>query len=372
MITVEASHALGHFSLDAAFTAAGRVTALFGRSGAGKTSLVNVVAGLLRPRAGRVVVDGAVLLDTAAGICVPVHRRRVGYVFQDARLLPHLSVRQNLLFGRWFAGSGSAAPGRAEPSLGAVADLLGLGPLLARRPAGLSGGERQRVAIGRALLAHPRLLLMDEPLSALDEARKTEILPYLERLRDEARVPIMFVSHAVAEVARLADTVVVLEAGRVAASGPADAILRRSDLLPGPQAAEAGALLELRVAGHDPDFGLTRLEGAVGSLTVPRLDLPVGSGVRVRVRARDVLVALERPRGLSARNHLPGTIRTIAQQPGAYATVEIACGAALLSASLTRHAVHELGLRPGLEVFALVKGVAFDPATIASGAEVAI
>ncbi len=168
-----------------------------------------MIAGLVRPDRGRVVVDGVTLLDTENGVIVPVHRRRIGYVFQDARLMPHFSVRQNLLFGRWFARDRTGGP-----SLEAVADLLGLFPLLGRRPAGLSGGERQRVAIGRALLARPRLLLMDEPLSALDEARKAEILPYVARLRDEARVPIVYVSHALAEVARLADTVAVLDQGR--------------------------------------------------------------------------------------------------------------------------------------------------------------
>ncbi|MFE1598335.1 molybdenum ABC transporter ATP-binding protein [Methylobacterium sp. ID0610] len=367
MIAVEVSHRLGAFALEANFTASGHVTALFGRSGSGKSTLVNIIAGLVRPRAGRVVVNGTPLLDTERGLFVPVHRRRIGYVFQDARLLPHLSVRQNLLFGRWFAR-------RAEDgvTLPGVADLLGLAGLLDRRPAGLSGGERQRVAIGRALLARPRLLLMDEPLSALDEARKAEILPYVERLRDEARVPIVYVSHAVAEVARLADTVVVLESGRVAACGPADAILRRADLLPVQQAGEAGALLPMRVAGHDPAFGLTRLVGAAGTLHVPALRLAEGSPVRVRVRSRDVLVALERPRGLSARNHLAGRITTVGAGDGPYATVEIDCGGALLSAALTRHAVHELGLAPGLSVFALIKGVAFDAETIGATTEVAI
>jgi molybdate transport system ATP-binding protein len=367
MIEVAVSHRLGAFALDASFAAEGRVTALFGRSGSGKSTLVNVVAGLLRPQQGRVVVDGATLLDTERRVWVPAHRRRIGYVFQDARLLPHLSVRRNLLFGRWFA---PRQVGGA--SLEAVADLLGLSALLERRPAGLSGGERQRVAIGRALLARPRLLLMDEPLSALDEARKAEILPYIERLRDEARVPIVYVSHAVAEVARLADTVVVLEAGRVAAAGPADRILRRADLLPGHEAGEAGALLPMRVAAHDETFGLTRLDGGAGSLTVPRLTLPVGSPVRVRVRARDVLIALDRPGGLSARNLLPGTVAAVTAGEGPHATVEIACGDALLSAHLTRQAVHELDLAPGRPVYALVKSVAFDAETIGAAAEVEI
>ncbi|TXN60485.1 molybdenum ABC transporter ATP-binding protein, partial [Methylobacterium sp. WL6] len=215
----------GAFTLDAAFAAGAGLTALFGRSGSGKTTLIDLIAGLSRPDRGRIVVAGETLVDTDRRIALPVHRRRIGLVFQDARLFPHLSVRSNLGYGRFFAGRRAE---RAEHD--AVVDMLGIGHLLDRQPAGLSGGERQRVAIGRALLARPRLLLMDEPLAALDEARKGEILPYIERLRDEAGIPIVYVSHAVGEVARLANTVVVLEAGRVAAAGPAEAILRRADL----------------------------------------------------------------------------------------------------------------------------------------------
>ncbi len=212
------SSALRHasrFRLDVAFTAPAGVTALFGRSGAGKTTVVNAVAGLLRPAEGRVTVDGETLLDTARGVSVPRHRRRVGYVFQEGRLFPHLSVRQNLAFGGWFAPRG--AP---RPDFDHVVDLLGIEPLLARRPGLLSGGEKQRVAIGRALLAAPAPALMDEPLAALDAARKDEILPYLERLRDETRTPILYVSHALPEVARLATTIVALDAGRVARAAP--------------------------------------------------------------------------------------------------------------------------------------------------------
>ncbi len=219
MLSVALTHTFPGFSLDVAFEAPSGITALVGPSGAGKTSVINAVAGLLRPATGRIILDGVVLLDTAAKIMVPPHRRRVGYVFQEGRLFPHLTVRQNLLFGRWFAPS----PGgqvEAGPDLAQVTDLLGIGPLLARRPAALSGGEKQRVALGRALLARPRLLLLDEPLAALDEARKAELLPYIERLRDEARVPILYVSHAPAEVERLATTVVRMEGGRVVDQGP--------------------------------------------------------------------------------------------------------------------------------------------------------
>ncbi|TXM66205.1 molybdenum ABC transporter ATP-binding protein [Methylobacterium sp. WL120] len=345
----------GAFTLDAAFEAGAGLTALFGRSGSGKTTLIDLIAGLSRPDRGRIVVAGETLVDTERRIALPVHRRRIGLVFQDARLFPHLSVRGNLGYGRLFSGQRAD---RAEHD--AVVDMLGVGHLLDRRPAGLSGGERQRVAIGRALLAKPRLLLMDEPLAALDEARKGEILPYIERLRDEAGIPIVYVSHAVGEVARLANTVVVLEAGRVAACGPAEAILRRADLVPVHEA-EAGALLDMTVAGHDPEPGLTRLEGAAGRLLVPLLPRAVGSALRVRVPARDVLVATAVPIGLSARNVLSG--RVAALIPDGHAVmVEIACGGAVLAARLTGAAVRDLDLAVGRPVHAVIKSVALDPA----------
>ncbi len=209
MISVAARHALGEFALDFAFESDARVIALFGPSGSGKSTLLNVVAGLIRPQVGLVRVEGRVLTDTQAGTFVPPHRRRIGYVFQDTRLFPHLSVRRNLAYGRWFT---SASERYASPE--EIVALLGLGTLLDRRPPTLSGGEKQRVAIGRALLASPRLLLMDEPLASLDAARKAETLPYIERLRDELAIPVVYVSHSRDEVDRLADEVVHLEAGR--------------------------------------------------------------------------------------------------------------------------------------------------------------
>lgn len=215
MLEVEVRHRLGDFALDAMFSSGPGLVALFGKSGSGKTSIANVLAGLVRPDHARVTLDGVALVDTGRGVLVPRHKRRIGYVFQEARLLPHLTVRQNLLYGRFFA-----PPAEDGPTLEHVVDLLGIENLLGRSPVRLSGGEKQRVAIGRALLAKPRLLVMDEPLASLDEHRKQEILPYIERLRDESRVPIVYVSHSMAEVARLASTVVLLSNGRVAAVGP--------------------------------------------------------------------------------------------------------------------------------------------------------
>lgn len=363
-MTIEIDLALrrGSFALDVAFSAGAGLTALFGRSGSGKTTVIDLIAGLTQPDRGRISVGGTVLLDTAGRVRVPVHRRRIGCVFQEARLMPHLSVRQNLGFGRWFARRHGVETTDSEVSN--VVGLLGIGPLLDRRPAGLSGGERQRVAIGRALLSRPRLLLMDEPLSALDEARKGEILPYIERLRDESGVPIVYVSHSVAEVSRLASTVVVLEAGRVAASGSADAVLRRPDLIP--DASEAGAVLAMTVAAHDEATGLTRLSGRAGLLSVPRLAAVPGSAVRLRVPARDVLVATEPPRGLSARNVLSGQVKMLTET-GASVMVEIDCNGAILAARLTRASVRDLDLALGRPVYAIVKSVAFDPQGVGVG-----
>jgi molybdate transport system ATP-binding protein len=360
MLSVAVAHRFGDFALDAAFEATGGLTALFGRSGSGKTSLINAIAGLLRPERGRIVLDGRVLTDTGQGLFLPARRRRIGYVFQEARLFPHMSVRQNLLYGRWFAPPGDMEKGRRARDSDDVIDLLGIAGLLGRRPANLSGGEKQRVAIGRALLSRPRLLVMDEPLAALDEARKGEILPYIERLRDEAGVPIVYVSHAVAEVARLATTMVVLSEGRVAAAGPTARIMGRIDLFPLTGRAEAGAILATRVAGHERQFGLTVLQAAAGPLRVPQLDLPVGAALRVRIRARDVMIALHPPEGLSALNVLPGTVAELVQGDGPIAEMRLDCAGEALIARLTRRSVETLGLVPGRPVYAVIKSIAFD------------
>jgi molybdate transport system ATP-binding protein len=355
MIEVAVRHRLGAFALDAAFASPGGLTALFGRSGAGKTSLVNAVAGLIRPAHGRIIVDGETLTDTERGIHIPKHRRRIGYVFQEGRLFPHLTVRQNLVYGGWF----SRAP-RRRGEFDQIVALLGIGPLLARRPGALSGGEKQRVALGRALLARPRLLVMDEPLASLDEGRKAEILPYIERLRDEARVPIVYVSHSIAEVTRLATTLVVLSEGRVAAAGPTSEIMGRLDLFPLTGRAEAGAVLEARVRVHDLTFGLTILRVAAGELRVPRLDVPLGASIRVRIRARDVMIALRPPEGLSALNVLPGTVAEIARADGPIVQIRLDCAGEAVIARLTRRSVETLGLAPGRQVYAVIKSIAFD------------
>jgi molybdate transport system ATP-binding protein len=355
MLSVAVEHRLGDFVLDAAFESGGGLTALFGCSGSGKTTLVNAIAGLLRPNRGRIVLDGEVVTDTASGVFLPARRRHVGYVFQEGRLFPHLTVRQNLLYGHWFAPRHGRVSGVEH-----VVELLGIGGLLGRRPTNLSGGEKQRVAIGRALLAQPRLLVMDEPLASLDEERKTEILPYIERLRDETKVPIVYVSHAIAEVARLATDVVLMSAGKVTASGPTAQILQRLDLLPADEAAEGGALLEMAVERHDETFGMTVLTSAAGEIRVPKIDAKAGTPVRLRIRARDVMVATEAPRGLSALNVLSGRIAGMSTDGGPLVDVRIDCNGEAVLARLTRQSTHTLGLALGQEVFAVVKTVSFE------------
>jgi molybdate transport system ATP-binding protein len=315
---------------------------------------VNIIGGLIRPSQGRIVVNERVLFDSKLNISIPRHRRRIGYVFQEGRLFPHLNVRQNLLFGRWFTPKI-----RRITRFDDVVSLLGIVPLLDRWPATLSGGEKQRVAIGRALLADPELLLMDEPLASLDDERKAEIYPYIERLRDEGRVPIVFVTHSVAEIARLATSIVILADGRVSASGPAAEILRSSSLFAQFGAAEAGAVIDARVLNHDDEFRLTTLQVNAGTLTVPRLHRPIGAALRVRLRARDVIVSVGEPKGLSALNVLPGRIVSV-EAGDASVDVTIDCAGDLVVARLTRKSVHDLALRPDLEVHAIIKGIAFE------------
>ncbi|WP_137179774.1 molybdenum ABC transporter ATP-binding protein [Roseomonas sp. AR75] len=349
------------FALDIAFRAPDSgVTALFGPSGCGKTTVLSAVAGLLQPQEGRVVVAGTTLLDTHAGVSVVPERRRCGVVFQDARLFPHLSVASNLRYGLRRAPRDATGPAFEE-----VVALLGIGPLLERRPGRLSGGERQRVALGRALLSRPRLLLMDEPLAALDAARRGEVLPFLARLRDAARIPILYVTHALEEVDALADHLVLLDAGRVLAAGTVEELTARTDL---PLAArrDAGVLLPCTVLGSEA--GLTRLGFAGGVLLATLEAGPPGTRLRVRVRARDISVAIEEPRGLSTRNILRAVLAQILPTgDGPEVFLRLAVGESTLLARVTRDSVARLGLVPGLELWALVKAVTFDHRVIAAG-----
>ncbi len=359
MLDVDIEHSLGGFQLQAGFQADSGVTALFGRSGAGKSTLVAMVAGLVRPDKGHIRLDGRTLFDSAGGTDLPARQRRVAVVFQEARLFPHLSVRHNLTYGRW-AGRRSAGQ-----DLDAIIALLGLEQLLDRAPDSLSGGEAQRVSIGRALLADPEILLMDEPLSQLDGARRAEILPWLDRLAHEAGVPVLYVSHALDEVARLADALVVLSDGHVVASGPVEDVMGRIDLGPATGRHEAGTLLHGTIDSHDHDFRLSRV--AVGGVTieVPLIDAAIGDSIRLRVRARDVALALEPPARISVRNCLAATISQIAEEDGPFAEIlmnleETPGSEPFLRARLTRKSVNELGLAAGGRVYALIKAVAVD------------
>lgn len=349
-LDIHLRHVFPGFALEVDLVLPGGLTCLFGRSGSGKTSIVNAVAGLLRPDAARIVLDGMALHDVAP------HRREVGYVFQDARLFPHLTVEQNLTYG-------PRVRGRRVEGLARVVELLGIGALLSRRPAALSGGEKQRVAIGRALLSQPRLLLMDEPLAALDEGRKGEILPYIEALRDETGLPILYVSHSLPEVARLATTIAVIEAGRVAVLGPAAEILSDPATAQLMGLRDAGSVLTARIAAQEAD-GLTRLETAAGPLWLPRIAGAPGSSLRVRIAAQDVILSRDRPVGLSALNILPARVAALHDGQGPGVLVRLELGDEHILARLTRRSAQALGLEPGVAVHAILKSVAVAQADV--------
>lgn len=351
MIALSIRKKLGDLSLDLAFEAPAGVTALFGRSGAGKTSAINAVAGLLRPDQGRIAVGERVLFDKAGGIDLPVHQRRVGYVFQDARLFPHLSVAQNLRYG----GSHDAD---------AIIAMLGLQPLLLRRPGQLSGGERQRVALGRALMCDPDILLMDEPLSALDAPRKAEILPYLERLRDQTRLPIIYVSHDMAEIARLATTLVVIKAGQVAVAGPLAKVLADPAAVPLIGVQDAGAVITAKIAGRLLDDGLTELAFSGGRLLLPGILGELGQSVRVRIPAGDVILARTAPAGISALNVIPVTITEVVPGRGPGVAVGLRAGQDRLLARVTGRSAARLALTPGEQIYAIIKATAVGPQNI--------
>ena len=358
-LRVDISHRYGDFTLHLAFEADARITALFGRSGAGKTTAINAIAGLLHPDTGRIMLENEVLFDSGTGIHVPVAQRRLGTVFQDARLFPHLSVRDNLNFGARYAPPGASGPGFDD-----VVSLLGLALLLDRAPTTLSGGEKQRVALGRALLSRPRMLLMDEPLASLDGPRKQEILPYLERLRDgDLRLPILYVSHAVDEIARLADTLVLLQDGRVAAQGPLYDVMSDPAAVPLLGVREAGAVIEAQVIAHADD-GLATLQISAGQLELPGVQAPVGSKVRLRVLAQDVILSKGVPEGLSSVNILPVRILTVQPGDGPGAAIALQAGQDRLLARVTARAIHEMGLVAGMTCYAILKATTVAPGSI--------
>jgi molybdate transport system ATP-binding protein len=369
VIEVDVEKRLGAVRLPAPFTAPDSgITALFGRSGAGKTMLVNTLAGLTRPDRGRIALNDTVLFSTEQRVDLPPERRHLGYVFQEGRLFPHYSVRGNLTYGM---------PRHAGPpaiAFDAVVTLLGLEALLDRWPGDLSGGEKQRVAIGRALLAQPRLLLMDEPLASLDAPRKTEIMPFIERLRDELRLPIIYVTHAMEEIVRLADTLVLLSQGQVAAVGTVEELTSRLDLRPLTGRYEAGAVIRTTLAGHDVTYGLSELAFPGGRLRVSHLALPLGTPIRARIRARDVALATTRPTDISIRNILAARIVELAPDRAPAIDVRLDIGTAeqpvALWSRVTARAARELGLEVGRHVYALVKTVALDRRSLGHPGEI--
>lgn len=355
-LSVTAKHRLGAFTLDASFTSEGGVTALFGRSGSGKTSMIRIIAGLTKPDHGKIELDGEVLADTGRRRFIPGYKRRFGYVFQEARLFPHLNVQQNLDYGRWFAGQSASHINASR-----IIEMLGIGALLARRPDTLSGGEKQRVAIGRALLSAPRLLLMDEPLAALDDARKAEIIPYLERLRDETKIPIVYVSHSVNEVARLADRVVVMADGKVEAAGPAGEVLSRTIVSDHIDRREMGSILSGTIESFESRHGLVSVRLASTLLQVPSKSADIGKPARVLIPARDVMLATIRPEGLSALNILEGRISEISIPDNGMVTVQVDCGGDTVLSRITHISRERLALEPGKPVFAIIKSAALNP-----------
>lgn len=364
MLEFAARKQLQSFQIAAEFSTGPGVTALFGRSGAGKSSIVQMIAGLSCPDEGRIVVNGRVLFDSTSDTNIPVRRRRVRVVFQDPLLFPTMTVRRNLLFGAGRVDEDASQPG---VTLDKVCALLGIGHLLERKPASLSGGEAQRVAIGRTLLSAPDILLMDEPLAHLDGERRASILPWLDRLSHEADLPILYVSHSVDEVSRLADDLVLIDAGQVIASGPVGDIFGRVDLGPVTGRYEAGAVLTADVAAHNAPYALSQLTIGDQTLTVPAIEAALGDRVRLRIRARDVALATTPPQGTSFRNVIAGAVSDIVPEKGAYAEVRIDIGGQWLRARITRQAADDMALAPGLPVYCLVKSVAVGRSTIRTG-----
>lgn len=351
MLSVDLHAKRGDFQLNAAFDAPAGVTALFGPSGAGKSTILSMIAGLDRPDHGRIEVDGRPVFDNDKRINVPVRQRKVGLVFQDGRLFPHLTVAGNLAFGALFAGRSA----RAERDR--LVALLGLEPLLARMPAKLSGGERQRVALARAVLARPDVLLCDEPLAALDAARKAEVLPYFAALSRE--IPILYVTHAMAELLRLADTVVLLADGRTVAAGSVADVFADAASVAALGPREVGAVVEGHVSNHSD--GLTEVAFGAARLTLPPVSAPLGAPVRVRVRASDVILSRIAPEGMSTNNILSGEVVRIDPGPGPGSLVSVAVSGQVLMARVTQKSAAQLVLAPGTRCFVVLKALAVAP-----------
>ena len=352
-LEIAVANQIGDFRLDVGFKTSAGVTALFGPSGAGKSTLVQMIAGLRRPNSGSIRIGGDVVFDSRNGINCRPERRRVGMVSQRPNLFPHLNVKRNLTYANWAGGRGSNA---AE--LERIINLLGIEELLSRYPANLSGGEAQRVAIGRALLSDPAILLLDEPLSSLDSARKQEILPWLEHLRDDAELPILYVSHSLDEITRIADTMIVLDQGSVVAQGSLGSVLAQVELDAVTGIDEAGAVLEGVVGAYDDQSGLITVEVSAQSVYVADDQLQSGHKIRLRIRARDVAISLQIMPKISIRNQLSCVVDAMWDVSASHVELVMKLGDQWLRARLTKAAVTELELKPGTEVVALIKTMA--------------
>jgi molybdate transport system ATP-binding protein len=355
-------HRVDDFSLNVALDAPSGVTGIIGPSGAGKSMMLQIIAGLQRPDYGQITFDGETLSDTEQRTHISPERRRIGYVFQDALLFPHLNVAQNLDYGS------KRRESTGQISRDDVISLLGISPLLDRRPHHLSGGEAQRVSIGRALLSNPRLLLMDEPLSRLDPRRRADILPFIEALHRQLDLPILYVSHNINEITRLADRVCVLHAGQIMASGGVAEVLNQQDMqrliLSGENDDDPASIVEAQIEAHDASLHVTTLALGSARLSLPLHDLALGSTVRLRIHARDVAVALERPEGLSIQNIIESQIVEISSVASGQLDLALAIdGTHRLNARVTRRAGEQLSLTPGMKVWALIKTVALASGT---------
>ncbi|MCG6373287.1 molybdenum ABC transporter ATP-binding protein ModC [Vibrio fluvialis] len=362
-LRVQFTKTLGSTKLDVSLTLPGKgITAIFGRSGAGKTSLINVISGLISPDSGEITIQERVLFSLERGINLPIEKRRIGYVFQEARLFPHYTVRGNLNYG---------VREKDANYFASVVSLLALGPLLDRYPSALSGGEKQRVAIGRALLSKPDLLLMDEPLASLDMPRKREVMPFLEQLAQQVEIPILYVTHSMNEILRLAEHLVVLEQGSVVASGPIEQVWSSHSMRPWQSFSDQSTLFSGNIAQHHPQFGLTQIMLApqVG-LWVQQVDGELNAPIRLQIRANDVSVTLDKPGKTSIRNILAARIANIEHHQQGEHKKSIALKLELapdcfLWATITEWALQDLALQPGMAVYAQIKGVSVSQRDVA-------
>jgi len=361
-VSIEFKKRLGNVDMDVSFSAPEHgITAIFGRSGAGKTSIINVVSGLLEPEDGNIVVNGRTLFNRDSRINVPVEKREIGYVFQESRLFPHYSVTGNLNYG---------VREKDAHYFDSIVELLALKPLLNRYPKDLSGGERQRVAIGRALLSKPDLLLMDEPLASLDLPRKREVMPFLETLAQRVKIPIIYVSHSLNEIMRLADHLVVIEQGKVAASGMIEEVWSSNVMRPWQSFSEQSTLFSATVSQHSEEYGLTLLKFSEGlTFWVQQIEADINSPVRLQIRANDVSIALEKHQNTSIRNILPARIEAIEPHNASHkksvsVKLDLIDGC-YLWATITQWALDELQLKPGMKVYAQIKGVSVSQRDVA-------